>query len=160
MWMKAVWLAAAAAGVLGVVHPAGLDFLHRNSPTSQKYLIETMGGGVALLDYNNDGRLDVFFVNSGKLEDPVKLPASFARGEPAYWNRLYRQNADGSFTDVTRAAGLDRAGDANYGMGVALEIPECVPSERRPADSGYYADARGTRRPRSEERRVGKECRL
>ncbi len=104
---------------LEVAHPPGLDFVHRNSPTSQKHLIETMGGGVALLDYNNDGLLDVFFVNSGRLDDPVKLPARFSRTEPAYWNRLYRQNPDGSFTDVTKAAGLDRAGDGNYGMGVA-----------------------------------------
>ena len=103
-----------------LMRPAGLDFTHRNSPTSQKYLIETMGGGVALLDYNNDGRLDVFLVNSGRLEDPMKQPARFARNNPAYWNRLYRQNLDGSFTDVTEAAGLSHAGDDNYGMGVAV----------------------------------------
>ena len=102
-----------------MVSPPGLDFVHRNSPTSQKYVIETMTGGVALLDYNNDGRLDIFFVNGGKLSDPVKLPPRYARSEPAYWNRLYRQNSDHSFTDVTRAAGLSRAGDENYGMGVA-----------------------------------------
>src|SRR5229473_3247975 len=96
----------------------GIDFTHRNSPTSQKYLIETMGGGVALLDYNNDGLLDIFFVNGGKLSEPVKLPVDFSRRDPAYWNRLYRQNGDGSFTDVTRAAGLADAGN-NYGMGVA-----------------------------------------
>jgi hypothetical protein len=95
-----------------------VDFTHRNSPTSQKYLIETMGGGVALLDYNNDGLLDIFLVNSGKLDDPVKIPPDFSRRDPAYWNRLYRQNRDGSFTDVTQAAGLANAGN-NYGMGVA-----------------------------------------
>src|SRR5437764_8707138 len=115
----AMFSLAAQSPPLELVKPAGLDFQHRNSPTSQKYLIETMGGGVALLDYNNDARLDVFFVNSGRLDDPVKLPARFSRTEPAYWNRLYRQNPDGSFTDVTQAAGLDRAGDGNYGMGVA-----------------------------------------
>src|SRR5712691_4055215 len=78
-----------------------------------------MGGGVALLDYNNDGLLDIFFVNGGKLSDPVKLPVDFSRRDPAYWNRLYRQNGDGSFTDVTRAAGLAEAGN-NYGMGAAV----------------------------------------
>src|SRR5437660_5636455 len=99
--------------------PRGIDFTLQNSPTPQKYLIETMGGGVALLDFNNDGLLDIFFVNSGRLDDPVKPPAQFARSDPAYWNRLYRQNRDGSFTDVTERAGLARAGEANYGMGVA-----------------------------------------
>ncbi len=104
--------------LLELFRPAGLDFTHRNSPTSEKYVIETMGGGVALLDYNNDGLLDVFFVNSGKLGDPLKLPADYARREPPFWNRLYRQNRDGSFTDVTQQAGLHLAGNA-YGMGVA-----------------------------------------
>jgi hypothetical protein len=109
----------AAAGLLRLVSPAGLDFVHRNSPTSQKYVIETMAGGLALLDYDNDGRLDLFFVNGGRLDDPVKLPARYARSQPEYWNRLYRQNPDGSFTDVTQKAGLSRAGDENYGMGAA-----------------------------------------
>src|SRR6185312_7864861 len=104
---------------LELVKPAGLDFQHRNSPTAQKYLIETMGGGVALLDYNNDGLLDAFLVNGGKLDDPQRLPADYHRGDPAYWNRLYRQNRDGSFTDVTESAGLSRAGNS-YGMGVAV----------------------------------------
>lgn len=104
--------------VLELLRPPGLDFRHRNSPTAQKYVIETMGGGVALLDYNNDGLLDVFFVNSGRLSDPVQLPADFARREPAYWNRLFRQNRDSTFTDVTQQAGLHLAANA-YGMGVA-----------------------------------------
>ena len=49
----------ATFGILELFRPAGIDFTHRNSPTGQKYLIETMGGGVALLDFNNDGRLDL-----------------------------------------------------------------------------------------------------
>ncbi|MBM3725730.1 MAG: CRTAC1 family protein [Acidobacteria bacterium] len=73
-----------------------------------------MGGGVALLDYNGDGRLDVFLVNSGAIDS-----GTFRRNEPRHWNRLYRQNRDASFTDVTAAAGLSGAGDGNYGMGVA-----------------------------------------
>jgi hypothetical protein len=100
--------------------PRGLDFVHLNSPTPQKYLIETMGGGVAVLDYNNDGLADLFFVNSGELVNHMEMPEKFARHEPKYWNRLYRQNHDGSFTDVTKAAGLSGAGDGNYGMGVAV----------------------------------------
>jgi hypothetical protein len=117
--MIGILLLITAFGPLQLIHPPGLDFRHRNSPTSQKYLIETMGGGVALLDYNNDGLLDLFLVNSGKLDDPVKRPVDYARHEPIYWNRLYRQNPGGGFTDVTSAAGLADAGNA-YGMGVAV----------------------------------------
>ena len=84
----------------------GVDFVLRNSPTPRKYLIETMPGGVALLDYNNDGLLDIFLVNAGHTRDPMRSPFSFDRRDPAYWNRLYRQNKDGSFTDVTEQAGL------------------------------------------------------
>lgn len=109
---------AALAAVFEVKSPAGIAFRHENSPTSHKYLIEAMGGGVALLDYNNDGLLDIFFVNSGQLAETQTLPA-FGRASERYWNRLYRQNKDGSYTDVTVAAGLSSAGDGNYGMGAA-----------------------------------------
>src|SRR5580692_6613038 len=98
----------------------GIDFVLRNSPTSRKYLIETMPGGVALLDYNNDGLLDIFLVNAGHMRDSMRPPFSFERRNPSYWNRLYRQNKDGTFTDVTEQAGLANAGDTNYGMGVAV----------------------------------------
>ena len=98
----------------------GVDFVLRNSPTSRKYLIETMPGGVALLDYNNDGLLDIFFVNGGNVRDTTATPVSFDRRNPLNWNRLYRQNPDGSFSDVTEQAGLAHAGDSNYGMGVAV----------------------------------------
>src|SRR6201996_4405471 len=98
----------------------GIDFILRNSPTPRKYLIETMPGGVALLDYNNDGLLDIFLVNAGHVRDPMLKGVEFDRRNPNYWNRLYRQNKDGSFTDVTKQAGLTDAGDSNYGMGVAV----------------------------------------
>ena len=98
----------------------GLDFTLQNSPTAQKYLIETMPGGIALLDYNHDGLLDIFLVNGGRVVDPMKMPEDFNRHDPKYWNRLFRQNKDGSFTDVTEQAGLANAGDGNYGMGVAV----------------------------------------
>ena len=113
-------LPALTAPVLEVKRPPGLDFILQNSPTPQKYLIETMPGGVALLDYNNDGLLDIFVVNGGRVTSHMQTPENFDRSNPLYWNRLYRQNKDGSFTDVTKEAGLANAGDGNYGMGVAV----------------------------------------
>ena len=113
-------LPALATPVLEVKAQSGLDFVLRNSPTPQKYLIETMPGGVALLDYNNDGLLDIFLVNGGRVTSPMQTPENFDRSNPLYWNRLYRQNKDGTFTDVTKEAGLANAGDGNYGMGVAV----------------------------------------
>ncbi|MDW8353974.1 MAG: CRTAC1 family protein [Bryobacterales bacterium] len=98
----------------------GLNFVLRHSPTAQKYLVETMTGGVALLDYDRDGRLDLFLVNGGKLDDAVRPPLRLARHHPNYWNRLYRQQPDGQFIDVTVKAGLARAGESNYGMGTAV----------------------------------------
>jgi len=112
--------AAVDAPVFELRSPAGLDFTLENSPTPQKYLIETMPGGVALLDYNRDGRLDIFFVNGGRIASPMSLPESFDRRNPKYWNRLFRQNQDGGFTDVTERAGLAHVADGNYGMGVAV----------------------------------------
>ncbi len=121
-WVFIVIAAAGAAGtsLLEVKLPQGIDFVLRNSPTPQKYLIETMPGGVALLDYNGDGLLDIFVVNGGRIEAPMKTPENFDRHDSRYWNRLYRQNRDGSFADVTEQAGLADAGDGNYGMGVAV----------------------------------------
>jgi hypothetical protein len=114
-------LATAPGGpIFDVSLPRGVDFTLQNSPTPQKYLIETMPGGVALLDYNNDGLLDVFFVNGGHIASQMQAPENFERHDPRYWNRLYRQNKDGSFTDVTEQAGLANVGDGNYGMGVAV----------------------------------------
>ncbi len=106
--------------ILSVEQARGIDFKLENSPTGQKHLIETMPGGVALLDYNNDGLLDIFLVNGGRITSPMPSPEDFDRHDPKYWNRLYRQNKDGSFTDVTERAGLNNAGDGNYGMGVAV----------------------------------------
>jgi hypothetical protein len=103
-----------------VTQSAGIDFKHENSATSSKYLVETMGGGVALLDYDNDGRLDIFFTNGAKIDDPMpngKLPD---KSDRKFWNRLYHQNADGTFTDVTEKAGLTGMPQNYYGMGVAI----------------------------------------
>src|SRR6202165_5188466 len=119
----AVLIAAAVASAMPVFEeklPHGIDFTLQNSPTPQTYLIETMPGGVALLDYNNDGLLDIFLVSGGHITSPMQTPENFDRHDQRYWNRLYRQNKDGTFTDVTEQAGLSKAGDTNYGMGVAV----------------------------------------
>src|SRR3954464_87474 len=89
---------------------AGLQFRHRSTHTADKYLLETMGSGVALLDFDGDGFLDIFFVNG------ADLPGLQKTG-PAYWNRLYRNRGDGTFQDVTESARLQGSG---YGMGVAV----------------------------------------
>mgnify|MGYP001556755656 FL=1 len=73
---------------------AGLNFTTRNCATPNKNQIETMVAGVALLDYDGDGFLDVFLVNGAEIPFLQKTSS-------AYWNRLFRNNRDGSFTDVT-----------------------------------------------------------
>jgi len=93
-----------------------IDFKHAGSPTSEKYLLETMGGGVAIFDYDNDGRMDLFFTNGAMLKDPMPKDVQPDKSDPKFWNRLYRQKADGSFEDVTERAGLKGDG---YSMGVA-----------------------------------------
>jgi len=113
-------LPATASPIFEAKSLKGVDFILRNSPTRKKFLIETMPGGVAMLDYNNDGLLDLFFVNGGAVSEATHGPENFERSDTRYWNRLYRQNRDGSFTDVTQAAGLSKAGNGNYGMGVAI----------------------------------------
>lgn len=94
-----------------------INFQHQASHTSKKYLPETMGSGVALFDYDNDGRLDIFLVNGAPLNDPTPKGTIPQKTGPKYWNRLYHQKADGTFEDVTEKAGLQGTG---YGMGVAV----------------------------------------
>jgi hypothetical protein len=103
-----------------VTRTVGIDFKHENSPTSNKYLLETMGGGVALFDYDNDGRLDVFFTNGAKLGDPMPAGQPPDKTERKFWNRLYHQDERGAFTDVTERAGLTGVSQNTYGMGVAV----------------------------------------
>ncbi len=92
-------------------------FTHRSSATSQKYLIESMSGGAAVFDYNGDGLLDIFLVNGAKLSDPMNAGVQPDKAEESFWNRLYRNNGDGTFTDMTGKAGLRGKG---YGMGAAV----------------------------------------
>ena len=106
-----------AGSFVDVTTAKGLTFRYQSSHTSRKYLLETMGPGVALFDYDNDGRLDIFLVNGAPLDDPTAKGAIPQKTGPQYWNRLYHQKPDGSFEDVTEKAGLQGKG---YGMGVAV----------------------------------------
>ena len=87
---------------------AGITFKHVFSP-EKKYIVESMSGGVALFDYDNDGYLDIYFVNSLT----VDLAAKHQKTKSA----LYHNNGDGTFTEVTDKAGV---GDVGFGMGVAV----------------------------------------
>ncbi len=90
-----------------VTADVGLDFVHNSGATGGLLLPEIMGAGVAFLDYDGDGDLDVYLVNGGLVTADHAPPI----------NRLYRQEADGTFVDVTAESGL---GDAGNGMGVAI----------------------------------------
>lgn len=68
--------------------------------------METMGGGVAAIDYDNDGRMDLFFTNGARLDDPMLKGAMPDKRDPKYWNRLYHQKADGTFEDASVKAGV------------------------------------------------------
>jgi hypothetical protein len=87
---------------------SGIHWVHTAGKSAEKYLPETSGAGCALFDYDNDGWMDIYLVNSGKCD--FYSPAKPLR------NALYRNNRDGTFTDVTVKAGV---GGGGYGMGVA-----------------------------------------
>ena len=88
---------------------SGVDFILRNSATGDRHQIETMVSGVAVFDYNGDGWPDIYFVNGAR---QPKLEKS----DPSFYNRLYKNKGDGSFTDVTEQAGVKGEG---YAMGTA-----------------------------------------
>ena len=102
---------------LDVTAKAGITFQLLSSRTTQKYPIEAMPGGVAMLDYDGDGLQDLFFVNGARLQDPMPAGMQPDKSDPKYWNRLYHNNGDGTFTDVTEKAGLR---GHTYGMAVAV----------------------------------------
>jgi len=87
---------------------SGIKWVHTAGKSPEKYLPETTGAGCAFLDYDNDGWMDIYLVNSGKCD--------FFDPSPSLRNALYRNNRDGTFTDVTEKAGVVGGG---YGMGVA-----------------------------------------
>jgi enediyne biosynthesis protein E4 len=88
---------------------SGIKWVHTAGKSDQKYLPETTGAGCAFLDYDNDGWMDIYLVNSGKCD--------FYNPAPPLRNALYRNNRDGTFTDVTEKAGVAAGG---YGQGVAV----------------------------------------
>jgi hypothetical protein len=91
-----------------IARDAGITFKHVFSP-EKKYIVESMSGGVALIDYDNDGYLDIYLVNS--------LTVELAKTNGKTRSALYHNNGDGTFTDVTDKAGV---GDIGFGMGVAV----------------------------------------
>jgi enediyne biosynthesis protein E4 len=88
---------------------SGIRWVHSNGKSPEKYLPETSGAGCAFLDYDNDGWMDIYLVNSGKCD--------FFTPNPPLRNALYRNNRDGTFTDVTLEAGVAGGG---FGQGVAV----------------------------------------
>ena len=118
--VAAVATVTTAVQLIDATAGTGIEFTQANSPTQSKYLPETMGGGVALFDYDNDGRLDIFFVNGASIKDPMPPGGMPDKSDRKFWNRLYRQNPDGTFTDVTEKAGLTGLPQNRYGMGVAV----------------------------------------
>ena len=81
-----------------------------NNPTDRKHMIETMPGGIAVFDYDGDGRPDIYFTNGADIP-------SLEKSSPKYWNRLYRNEGNWKFRDVTEEAGVAGAG---YSMGAAV----------------------------------------
>src|SRR4051794_35048836 len=112
-------VASQPANFVDVTNRSGVNFRLENSPTPEKFLPETMGGGVALLDYDNDGRLDMFFVNGARLSSSTGAKDPPDKSDPKYWNRLFHQNKDGTFSELAASAGLTGKEQNRYGMGVA-----------------------------------------
>src|SRR6266545_4008878 len=88
---------------------SGISWAHENAMSPSRYLPEALGPGCAFLDFDNDGWMDIFLVNSG--------PSDFWKPAKPVRNALYKNNRDGTFTDVTEKAGV---GGAYFGMGIAV----------------------------------------
>jgi len=91
----------------------GVRFLQNNHATEKKYPFETLGGAVAALDYDDDGWVDLLFLNGAPSPGHV-------RSDPATFNRLFRNTGEGRFVDVTPESGLSGAGIEGYPQGVAV----------------------------------------
>ena len=92
-----------------VARPSGLDFVHERGAVQRFWFPEVIGSGLAWFDYDGDGKLDLYCVQSGDLQP--------AEGQEIPGDKLYRNRGDGTFEDVTAKAGL---GDQGYGMGCAV----------------------------------------
>lgn len=95
-----------------ITQQAGIHFVHQNGGEGEKLLPETMGGGVAFFDYDNDGKPDLLLVNGGNLPGHKRQSAASSN------ITLYHNDGNGHFTDVTAGSGLDAP--SLYGMGVAV----------------------------------------
>ena len=92
-----------------VAADAGLNFQHFSGSPEKQYILESMSGGVAWIDFDRDGWMDLYLVNGGRWEELVQ-------GKRTVSNALYRNNGDGTFANVTEKAGV---GNRHWGMGVA-----------------------------------------
>jgi enediyne biosynthesis protein E4 len=104
-------IAATGAVPFELVPPevSGISWVHRNGRSAETFSPETVGGGCGFIDYDNDGWMDIYLVNSGRCD--------FFNPNPPLRNALYHNNRDGTFTDVTEKAGVPGGG---YGMGIAV----------------------------------------
>ena len=104
-------MAATAEVPFELVPPevSGITWVHRNGRSPETFSPETVGGGCGFIDYDNDGWMDIYLVNSGRCD--------FFNPNPPLRNALYHNNRDGTFTDVTEKAGVPGGG---YGMGIAV----------------------------------------
>jgi len=113
-WVACLWMVAAARGespirLRDVTRETGIAFRHTDGSSGRRYMFEPMSAGLAVFDYNRDGRLDIYFLNGAPLKGTkVDSPPT---------NALYRNDGNFRFTDVTREAGV---GDTGYGLGVAV----------------------------------------
>ena len=115
VWLLALLLSATGADgtprFTDVTAAAGIDFVHYNGALGDKYVPETIGPGGAFFDYDGDGDLDIYLINGAPPpEEEMEL-----KDRPT--NRLYRNEGDGTFTDVTEQAGV---ADTTYGMGCSV----------------------------------------
>ena len=105
---------------------AGISFVLENSPTDRKHLIETMPGGIAVLDYDGDGRPDIYFTNGAEIP-------SLEKSSPKYWNRLYRNEGGMKFRDVTEAGRASRARATRWAPPRPTTTTTATPTSSSPA---------------------------